>query len=285
MEGFGHIQTIDRAGKGLVVAATVIGLMGLSPDARADHHYRDVTSSASSNKAGVDFSIREVNSESGHAVTGASGVRCDLQLLLGNMGQYSGYWKRSPSETSVLGHRVCTDGTDEVIWVDTCDFMSLDVCPSGAGPLVDPVVLAQRVRDRLPVPGLAIASNPRRGLVGLKSWFWIEGGGRPLSDSLSAFGVTIEVEARPVSYRWDFGDGTVMTTKSPGRPYPERSPVKHLYERSSAEQSDGYVVSVTTVFDVRWRANGGRWRTLSGISRVSERSYRVAESQAVNSDD
>jgi hypothetical protein len=284
MEGVRHRAAIRPAPRALVIAIVGAGMVLASTPALADNHRHEVTSTARSGSKGVDYSIQEVSLETGHASTAGSGVQCDYQLQ-GNMGTYRGYWKRAPSATSVLAWRVCTDGTDEFIWVDICDFMSVDVCPSGAGPRVDPVVLAHRVRDRLPVPRLAIASNPRRGLVGLKSWFWIEGGGRPLSDSLSAFGVTVEVEARPVSYRWDFGDGTVMTTKSPGRPYPERSPVKHLYERSSAEQSDGYVVSVTTVFDVRWRANGGRWRTLSGISRVSERSYRVAESQAVNSDD
>lgn len=283
MEGFGHIQTVNQACKGLVVAVVIVGVSALAPGARADHHYRDVTSSASSNKAGVDFSIREVNSQSGQATTMATGVQCDLQLQLGNIGQYSGYWKRSPSVTSVLAHRVCTDGTDEFIWVDMCDFMSVDACPSS--PTVDPLVLARRVRDNLPVPGFTIASNPRRGLVGLKTWFWVEGGGRPLSDSLSAFGTRVDVEATPVIYRWDFGDGTIKTTRSPGRPYPQRSPVRSMYERSSAGHPDGYRVSVTAVFEVRWRVNGGRWRSLPSISRSFERFYPVAESQAVNSRD
>lgn len=285
MEGVRHRAAIRSAPRALIVAIVGAGLVLVSTPALADNHRHEVTSTARSDSKGVDYSIEEVSLESGHASTVGSGVQCDYQLQLGNIGTYSGYWKRAPSKTSVLAWRVCTDGTDEFTWVDMCDFMYVDACPSRTGPPVDPSVLAQRVRDRLPVAGLTIASNPRRGLVGLKSWFWVEGGGRPLSDSLSAFGVTVEVEARPVSYRWDFGDGTVMTTKSPGRLYPEKSPVKHIYERSSAEHSDGYVVSVTTVFDVRWRANGGRWRELPGISRVSERSYRVAESQAVNSDD
>jgi hypothetical protein len=158
------------------------------------------------------------------------------------------------------------------------------MCPDSA-PTVDPEALAREVRDHLPVPGIRISTNPRRGLVGLKSWFWLEGGGQPLADSLSRFGVRVEVEARPVSYRWDFGDGTERTTSSPGRPYPNRSSVTQVYQRSSAQFEQGYRVSVATVFDVRWRTNGGRWRTLPGISRTSERFYRVAELQAVNSDD
>lgn len=105
-----------------------------------------------------------------------------------------------------------------------------------------------------------------------------------MSDSLSAFGVRVDVQALPVSYEWDFGDGRTMTTSSPGNPYPKPSPVTHTYERSSAAHPAGYPVSVMSVFDIRWRTNGGRWRTLPGITRTSERAYPVAESQAVNSD-
>ena len=188
---------------------------------------------------------------------------------------HSGYWKDSPADTT-LARKTCSDGTDEFVWVYIGD--------SEPAPTIDPETLAQEVRDRLPVPGLKISSNPRRGLVGLKSWFWLEGGGQPLADSLSRFGVRVDVEARPASYRGEFGDGSEKTTMTPGHPYPHRSPVNHVYERSSAQFEQGYRVSVTTAFDVRWTTNGGRWRTLPGISRTSERYYRVAESQAVNSD-
>ncbi|MCA1706074.1 MAG: hypothetical protein LC808_23565, partial [Actinobacteria bacterium] len=244
---------------------------------------RDVTANAKSNRKGIGFSIREVTSEGGVTTTGESDVQCTYEPQFGNIGHMSSYWKRAPSATSVLGHRVCTDGTDDFVWVDACDFISLATCPDSART-IDPETLAQEVRDRLPVPGLKISSNPRRGLAGLKSWFWLEDGGQPLSDSLSRFGVTVDVEARPVSYRWEFGDGTEKVTDSPGRPYPQRSEITHTYDRSSAQFAQGYAVSVTVDFDVRWRTDGGRWRTLPGISRTSERFYPVAESQAVNSD-
>ena len=284
MESVSHLPTINKAGKALIGAVTAAALTLTGPKALADHHYRDVTSSAQTNQSGVDFSIRETTSHGGgEAATIAPGVTCDYQLQFGNISSNSGYWKRAPSKTSVLAHRTCTDGTDDFAWVDACDFVTAEMCPREA-PSVDPLVLAQRVRDHLRVPGLEIVSNPARGLVGLKTWFWIEGGGQPLSDSLSAFGVRVDVQALPVSYQWDFGDGTTVTTASPGNPYPQRSPLTHVYERSSAGHPGGYRVSVATVFDVRWRANGGRWRTLPGITRTSERSYPVAESQAVNSD-
>lgn len=282
MEGVRHRAAIRKAEQGLIAASLFLIVTLLIPGiARAD--IRDATANANSNRKGVDFSIREVTSEGGATTTGVSGVQCTYEPQFGNIGSASGYWKRAPSETSVLGHRTCTDGTDDFVWVDACDFVSLAMCPI-SGPRVDPETLAQEVRDRLPVPGLKISSNPRRGLAGLKSWFWLEDGGQPLSDSLSRFGVRVDVEARPVSYRWEFGDGAEVTTESPGRPYPQRSEITHTYDRSSAQFAQGFGVSVTVVFDVRWRTNGGRWRALPGISRTSARFYRVAESQAVNSD-
>jgi len=283
MESVSNRAAVRASAKAVIVGLVSLSLASLASPAQAGRRF--TTSNADSGDHGVNYSIRAVDRESGEAIATSSGVECNYQLQFGNIGATSGYWKRAPSKTSVLAHRTCTDGTDDFVWVDACGFVDLGrMCASGSPQRVDPVALAREVRDSLPVADLQISMNPRRGLVGVKSWFWIEGGGRPLSDSLWAFGVRVDVEARPTSYRWDFGDGTVITTKSPGRPYPDRSPVRHTYEQSSARHPDGYRVTVTTLFDVRWRANGGRWRTLDGITRLSERLYRVAESQAVNSD-
>lgn len=282
MEGIRHRAAIRKVKPRVVTASLLLIAPLLVPGiARAD--IRDATANAKSNRKGVDFSIREVTSGGDVLATGESGLQCAYEPQFGNIGSASGYWKRAPSETSVLGHRTCSDGTDDFVWLNACDFISLATCPDSA-PRVDPETLAQEVRDRLPVPELKISSNPRRGLVGLKSWFWLEDGGQPLSDSLSRYGITVDVQARPVSYRWEFGDGTEKMTESPGRPYPQRSEITYTYDRSSAQFAQGYAVSVTVVFDVRWQTDGGGWQALPGISRTSERFYPVAESQAVNSD-
>lgn len=282
MEGFRDRAPIRSAQQGIAIALACVLTILVPEAARADR--RDATSEARSHDRGVEFSIREVTNTGGGATSG-SRVSCGYQFQLGNIGGPSRYWKRAPSRTSMLAHRTCSDGIDDFVWMDACGFIDLGrMCPSGLPQFVDPVTLAREVRDRLLVSGAQISMNPRRGLVGLKSWFWIQGGSPPLSDSLSAFGVRVDVEARPTNYRWDFGDGTVITTRSPGRRYPKRSPVGHTYEQSSAGQRGGYRVTVTTVFEVRWSTNGGRWRPLEGITRVSEHFYRVAESQAVNSD-
>ena len=150
--------------------------------------------------------------------------------------------------------------------------------PLQPGPTVDPFQLALSARDRLPVPSGGISANPTRSLVGLPTWFWYAGyDGRPLTRTVSAFGVTVEVEATPTGYRWAFGDGTTMTSEGLGRAYPARSPISHTYQ--SARQ--GVTVSCTFGFALRWRTGGGSWAPLPPLSRTANATLEVAESQTV----
>jgi hypothetical protein len=283
VEGVRNRQAIGQTEKALVFLALLgVALLAFPTTAMAD--LRDTTSTAHSNKNGVDFSVRKVTRNLVLSGQRGGGVHCTYKPEFGNISFSSDYWKRAPSKTSVLGNRTCTDGTNDFVWIDACVFVTLPACPSPV-PRADPEVLAREVRDHLPVPNIRISANPREGLVGLKSWFWLNKSDRPFTDSLSRFGVRVYVVARPRTYRWEFGDGSSKITASPGQPYPRRSSVTHMYQRSSAGYTKGYTVTVTTVFEVRWRTNGGNWLPLPGISRTSERFYRVAESQTVNEGD
>jgi hypothetical protein len=150
--------------------------------------------------------------------------------------------------------------------------------PLRPGSTVDPFQLALSARDRLPVPSGGISANPTRSLVGLPTWFWYTGyDGRPLTRTVSAFGVSVEVEATPTGYRWAFGDGTTITSEGLGRAYPARSPISHTYQ--SARQ--GVTVSCTFGFALRWRTGGGSWAPLPPLSRTANATLEVAESQTV----
>jgi transposase InsO family protein len=150
--------------------------------------------------------------------------------------------------------------------------------PQVPGPTVDPFQLALSARDRLPLPTGGIGANPVRSLVGLPTWFWYQGyDGRPLSKTVSAFGVAVQVQAIPTSYRWDFGDGTRLTSSSLGRPYPARSPITHTYMTARA----GVRVRCVFAFALRWRTGGGPWAPLPPLARTATATLEVAESQAV----
>jgi len=168
----------------------------------------------------------------------------------------------------------CGDEMRGLVW--------LDMSGGDPAPVLDPETIAMHIRDEIPVPNAEIRINPDRGLVGVDSWFWIEGyDGSPIEDSTDAFGQRVEVEARVTSYEWGFGDGDTIKARTPGRSYPHRSDIRHVYQRSSAGLASGYSVEVTFAFDVRYRVDGGEWIELPGISRVARTSYFVRESQAV----
>lgn len=139
-----------------------------------------------------------------------------------------------------------------------------------------------QLRDEVPMPTVGIHANPGVGLVATESWFWIEGySGEPITSSTDAFGRPIEVEAKAERYEWHFGDGSSLVTTSPGRSYPQRSEVRHIYERSSAGTEGGYLVQARFVFSVQYRVGGGAPIELPGIIRTAAFRYPVRESQAV----
>src|SRR5690606_20208194 len=110
------------------------------------------------------------------------------------------------------------------------------------------------VRDVL-MPAVSIGVNPvAKGLVGLRSWFWIEGfDGTVTAPPISAFGMTIDVRMSTGSVTWDFGDGTVEPGDL-GRAYPAESTVQH------AHQSGGtYTVAATLDLVPQYRVDGGAW--------------------------
>jgi hypothetical protein len=186
------------------------------------------------------------------------------------------YWARRMQYAPY--YVICNGEIKSVVWIEITDPGN----GSSGGSVRDPADVARELRDRIPIPRVSVDINPSRGLVGVESWFWIDGyNGTPITNSTDAFGDLVQVEARVMRYEWSFGDGSSFVSESPGRPYPQRSEVRHLYERSSAGLADGYTVVVDFEFGVRYRVNGGTWIELPGITRTSQANYPVRESQAV----
>ncbi|HZR15565.1 MAG TPA: hypothetical protein VFC33_20190 [Acidimicrobiia bacterium] len=140
--------------------------------------------------------------------------------------------------------------------------------------------LAESLVQDLPFPAVGIGISPQdRGLAGLESWFWITGyDGATIVDSVSGFGTTVTVEARPTGVQWSFGDGTDTVPGDFGRAYPARSTVTHTYERRSG--SDGFVVEADLALDARYRVNDGPWQPLDAVARGATATYRVDEARS-----
>ncbi len=79
-------------------------------------------------------------------------------------------------------------------------------------------------------------------------------------------GYPMDVVATPVSYRWDFGDGTSLSTTEPGRPYPAMD-VFHVYQRVGAVR-----MTLTTTWEGRYRLDSdptGAWREVPGTATTT----------------
>lgn len=100
----------------------------------------------------------------------------------------------------------------------------------------------------------------------------------------SLFGYGIDVVATPLEYTWDFGDGTELTTTSPGAPYPSFE-LTHDYRAPGAA-----TVTLTTTWEGQYRVDedpDGEWRDIDGtaVTAVALDPFEVVELRTRLTDD
>jgi hypothetical protein len=280
MEGHAHRRLQVTA---LVVALALPLLTPLVARAEEDPIKPPVDIWVDTDDEGVNVDAGTGTTEPGGGGSGGGGggsaPRCHLEELSPDEWDQSielEYWARRMHYAPY--NLICNGEWEGVVWIE----IVLDEDGDPLPPPSSPREVAERLRDRLPVPRVSVEINPDRGVVGVESWFWLDGyDGSTLRHSTDAFGWLVEVEARVTHYEWSFGDGAVITSESPGNEYPQRSSVRHVYERSSLGLHEGYSVEASFVFAVRYRVDGGSWTSLPGITRASQANYPVRESQAV----
>lgn len=163
---------------------------------------------------------------------------------------------------------LCNGSIVRAVWVAPGDVVDLDAVVRGE---------AQRYVEDVLTPVVGIGVNPAaKGLVGLRSWFWVEGfSGEVVAPPISAFGLSIEVRMTSDHVDWDFGDGTRVRGDL-GRAYPQESSVQHAHQRDGSFR-------VTAVIDLvpEYRVNGGPWLTLPGLSATASTVHPVEQRQPV----
>ena len=86
--------------------------------------------------------------------------------------------------------------------------------------------------------------------------------------NITLLGTAVEVEATPVSFNWDWGDGQSFETTDPGTPYPNYT-VSHAYEVTG----NGYVIKLRTSWSARWRIAGQtQWHQVNGTITTTQTS-------------
>lgn len=128
---------------------------------------------------------------------------------------------------------------------------------SDTTPTINPAAVA-RAFERIPLPRLRPVAQPAaKTLVNFDTIFHVEA--EPLDRTLTLLGQRVELAIRPSEFRWEFGDGEVLTTTTPGAPYPSRA-ITHRY--LDADVTVRAEVAVT--WTARWRLNGGAWADVPG---------------------
>jgi len=166
---------------------------------------------------------------------------------------------------------LCDGAIVRPIWVAPEDVVDLDALARDE---------ALRYIEDVLVPDVGIGINPAaQGLVGLPSWFWVDGfTGSVTAPPIRAFGLTIEVRMSAGSVEWDFGDGETLVGDL-GRAYPAESSVQHIHQRDGA-------FTVTAAIDLvpEYRVDGGPWLTLPNLQATATAPHAVEERQAVITD-
>lgn len=282
----------SRGHRGACVAALVVGL--LSPSARAvavpnevtgpDESWGSVTASTDAEKGSVLYEAEDGARLTSQGVRRGGGRQCvgmTEQQAVERWGEEVVLWVYTTKDIAGQVPRG-RDWESAVRYIVVCNGQPTSYGwyvprPRPAGSTVQE--LARRVRDEIPMPGVEIRANPGVGVAGMEAWFWAEGySGLPILEQRDVLGRTIEVEAAPARYLWDFGDGTPpVETATLGLAYPDRSDIRHVYEGMSG----GFPVQVRFLFDVRYRVDGGDWIRLAPIERTAAASYRVGEIRTV----
>ena len=105
------------------------------------------------------------------------------------------------------------------------------------------------------------SDNGGRGIRNAETNFYADAETRTLVTTLN--GVEVELRATPVSFHWDYGDGSpTKTTSVAGQSQPEfnvPTPTSHVYEDTGQ-----YTVRLTTVYIGEYREAGGEWVLIPG---------------------
>jgi hypothetical protein len=171
--------------------------------------------------------------------------------------------------------RVCTDGgpaldplfrqqLDPVTGRPIGDWTQVDAggCPEDP---VAAVTLSAEDFQRLPLTPSGPSYQPAdgRGLVNMPLIVFTDASVQQLQTVV--LGVPVTVRATPVSFAWDFGDGSdPLVTTDPGAPYPHQT-VTHTYLTAGS-----YSVSLSTTWRGEFQVNGqGPWLPVAGTARTT----------------
>ncbi len=151
----------------------------------------------------------------------------------------------------------------------------------------DAHTLARDYAERVLAPEISIATSPPANiLVGLPTWFWLDGwDGTTRTTTVTApWGDTLDLHLTLDTITWDYGDGTPTHTGGPGQPYPAESDVQHTYTHTSTTRSDPnatYPLTAQVHIDVTYTYDIHGPITVDPIELTIDHPIQVDQLQAV----
>ncbi|TDW90656.1 PKD domain-containing protein [Kribbella pratensis] len=116
----------------------------------------------------------------------------------------------------------------------------------------------------LTFPGLSVKVQPNgRTLVNLDTIVYTDDS-KVSTATVTLLGFPVVVEATPISYTWNFGDGSpALTTSTPGKPYPSKE-ITHKYMKRGTVG-----LTLTTSYAARFNVAGTGWQYVAGTIPVT----------------
>ena len=138
--------------------------------------------------------------------------------------------------------------------------------PAGNGPRT--VTVTVREAATLIAQGSGITRQPPGPKVIISKAFIVYTNPTPRYQTTTILDTAIDVEFTPISYTWNWGDGTTTTTTDPGAPYPNHT-VTHHYKHTDKN----ITTTLTTTWTTRYRPTGHTdWHTIEGTITTTETS-------------
>jgi hypothetical protein len=128
-------------------------------------------------------------------------------------------------------------------------------------PTVTPGMVLSELR-RVGLPALEIEIQPEaKTLVNFDTIFHTDP--QPVDVNLTILGQGVQVRATPERYVWRFGDGSTLTTQTPGAAYPSKEIVHRYLDADVTVQP-----SVSVVYGAEFRVGGGGWQDVGGTVTI-----------------
>lgn len=174
------------------------------------------------------------------------------------------------------GHRMPPEGGWELLGEKCLGGSEPPPAVAAPRPQVTEAVVLRALR-RIGLPQLEIQTQPAgKTLVNFETIFYTDP--ESFTRSITLLGQSVDVEATPSSFTWHHGDGSSVTTTSPGAPYPSKE-ITHEYTDAHVTVSP----RVDVTYTARFRVNGGSWQDIADTVTITGPAgdLRIAEATAV----